>query len=51
MGSLKVRQPHPRHKKEKVSSLKKGQGLLDTIYFPKGLEMEKWKRHRVLREH
>lgn len=44
MGSLKARQPHHRHKKAKVSSLKKGQGLLCTIYFPKGVEREKWKR-------
>lgn len=35
---------HHRHKKTKVSRLKKGQGLLDTIYFPKGVEREKEKR-------
>lgn len=44
MGGLKARQSHHRHKKANVSSLKKGQGLLYTIYFPKGVEREKWKR-------
>lgn len=42
MGSLKASQPHHGHKEAKVSSLKKGQGLLDKS--PKGVEREKWKR-------